>query len=68
MKKVLKLAKEIEELEELTRDIESQLDELPEETLRELVKILQDYLDGNGEKNDAKRRVEDLVEEEQDNP
>lgn len=48
MDKVLELADEIEDLEELTKDVKSKLDELPEETLRKIVLILQEYLDGKG--------------------
>jgi PBP1b-binding outer membrane lipoprotein LpoB len=45
MNMVLELAENIEDLENLTKEIESKLDNLPEDTLRKLVSILQDYLE-----------------------
>jgi hypothetical protein len=54
METVLELADEIEELEVLTKGIESRLDELPEETLRKLVDILSEYLSRNERENEIK--------------
>ncbi|MBN2533930.1 MAG: hypothetical protein JXB88_13655 [Spirochaetales bacterium] len=45
MEKVLDLADNIENLEELTKEVKSKLDKLPEATLRKIVSILQKYLD-----------------------
>ena len=59
MEKVLELADGIEELEALTRDIESKLDELPEDTLRKLADIIDDYLS-------KKKRVKAVEPEEND--
>ncbi|MBN2444409.1 MAG: hypothetical protein JXJ04_23805 [Spirochaetales bacterium] len=44
MDKVLDLAGEMEQIGRMTKKIESRLDELPEETLRKLVDILENYL------------------------
>ena len=45
VEKVLELANDIQDLEELTKTVESKLDKLPEATLRKIISILQKYLD-----------------------
>jgi len=51
MTQVLKLADNIEKLEDYAERVKAKLDELPEETLRKIVDILQNYLDEK-ERND----------------
>ena len=51
MTQVLELADNIEKLEDYAERVKSKLDKLPEETLRKIVDILQNYLDEK-ERND----------------